>query len=176
MNAEPSPTSTYSPRRGYQSASKLSAVAVLANSDPSGDAFDRAAKAIGLAMVFDSLDGRVARLTGTNTEFGVQFDSLADIVSFGVAPAFLAYAWGIRAAAAANAPEALPVRVTQAQDIGMYWLVTGSVGSGADERVVRARVSPQQAIPRVGDTAWFGVVGPHTCFYRGDELIEEATR
>jgi glycerol transport system ATP-binding protein len=75
-----------------------------------------------------------------------------------------------------NAPEALPVRITQAQDIGMYWLVTGSVGNGADERVVRARVSPQQAIPRVGDTAWFGVVGPHTCFYRGDELIEEATR
>jgi len=76
--------------------------------------------------------------------------------------------------AAPGAPEALPVQVTQAQDIGMYWLVTGSVGSGADKRVVRARVSPQQAIPRVGDTAWFGVVGPHTCFYRGDELIEEA--
>jgi len=76
--------------------------------------------------------------------------------------------------AESNAPEALPVRVTQAQDIGMYWLVTGSVGSGADERVVRARVSPQQAIPRVGDTAWFGVVGAHTCFYRGDELITEA--
>src|SRR6202162_6366216 len=58
--------------------------------------FDHAAKAIGLAILFDSLDGRVARLTGTNTEFGVQFDSLADVVSFGVAPAILAYAWGIR--------------------------------------------------------------------------------
>jgi glycerol transport system ATP-binding protein len=71
-----------------------------------------------------------------------------------------------------NAPEALPVRITQAQDIGMYWLVSGSVGSGADERIVRARIAPQQAIPRVGEVAWFGVVGPHTCFYRGDELIE----
>ena len=58
--------------------------------------FDHAAKAIGLAILFDSLDGRVARMTGTNTEFGVQFDSLADVVSFGIAPAILAYAWGFR--------------------------------------------------------------------------------
>jgi CDP-diacylglycerol--serine O-phosphatidyltransferase len=60
------------------------------------DDFDHAAKAIGLAIVFDSMDGRVARMTGTNTEFGVQFDSLADVVSFGIAPAVLAYAWGVR--------------------------------------------------------------------------------
>ena len=58
--------------------------------------FDHAAIAIGLAVVFDSLDGRVARMTGTGTAFGVQFDSLADVVSFGVAPAVMAYAWGIR--------------------------------------------------------------------------------
>jgi CDP-diacylglycerol--serine O-phosphatidyltransferase len=58
--------------------------------------YDHAAKAIGLAIVFDALDGRVARMTGTNTEFGVQFDSLADVVSFGIAPAILAYAWGYR--------------------------------------------------------------------------------
>jgi CDP-diacylglycerol---serine O-phosphatidyltransferase len=60
------------------------------------DDFDHAAKAIGLAIVFDSMDGRVARMTGTNTEFGVQFDSLADVCSFGIAPAVLAYAWGVR--------------------------------------------------------------------------------
>ncbi len=58
--------------------------------------YDHAAKAIGIAIVFDALDGRVARLTGTNTEFGVQFDSIADVVSFGIAPAILAYAWGYR--------------------------------------------------------------------------------
>ena len=58
--------------------------------------FDHAAKAIGIAILFDALDGRIARMTGTNTEFGVQFDSLADVVSFGVAPAILAYAWGFR--------------------------------------------------------------------------------
>jgi CDP-diacylglycerol---serine O-phosphatidyltransferase len=60
------------------------------------DDFDHAAKAIGFAILFDSLDGRVARMTGTNTEFGVQLDSLADVVSFGIAPALLAYAWGVR--------------------------------------------------------------------------------
>ena len=58
--------------------------------------FDHAAKAIGIAIVFDALDGRIARMTGTNTEFGVQFDSIADVVSFGIAPAILAYAWGYR--------------------------------------------------------------------------------
>jgi CDP-diacylglycerol---serine O-phosphatidyltransferase len=63
--------------------------------------FDHAAKAIGIAILFDSLDGRIARMTGTNTEFGVQFDSLADVVSFGIAPAILAYAWGFRSGFAA---------------------------------------------------------------------------
>ncbi|HKN25336.1 MAG TPA: CDP-diacylglycerol--serine O-phosphatidyltransferase [Candidatus Acidoferrum sp.] len=65
--------------------------------------FDHAAKAIGIAILFDSLDGRIARMTGTNTEFGVQFDSLADVVSFGIAPAILAYAWGYRSMTAGNA-------------------------------------------------------------------------
>ena len=70
--------------------------AVVASLVGGRDDFDHAAKAIGLAILFDSLDGRVARMTGTNTEFGVQFDSLADVVSFGIAPAVMAYAWGVR--------------------------------------------------------------------------------
>src|ERR1700731_3750985 len=70
--------------------------AVLAVLMGTTDDFDHAAKAIGFAILFDSLDGRVARLTGTNTEFGVQFDSLADVVSFGIAPSLLAYSWGVR--------------------------------------------------------------------------------
>ena len=57
---------------------------------------DNAARAIGAAIVFDSLDGRIARITGTNSDFGKQFDSLADVVSFGVAPAFLAFGWGVK--------------------------------------------------------------------------------
>jgi len=70
--------------------------AVVASLAGTKDDFDHAAKAIGFAILFDSLDGRVARMTGTNTEFGVQFDSLADVVSFGIAPAVMAYAWGVR--------------------------------------------------------------------------------
>ena len=59
-----------------------------------GDRFDYAAMAIGWAFVCDMLDGRIARMTKTTTEIGIQLDSLADIVSFGLAPALLAYAWG----------------------------------------------------------------------------------
>jgi CDP-diacylglycerol--serine O-phosphatidyltransferase len=60
-------------------------------------AFDNAAKAIGWAILFDGLDGRIARLTNSTSAFGREFDSLADVITFGVAPAILAYAWGIRA-------------------------------------------------------------------------------
>lgn len=56
--------------------------------------FDGAAIFIGWAFVFDSLDGRIARMTKTTTEIGVQFDSIADVVTFGIAPAVLAYTWG----------------------------------------------------------------------------------
>ena len=56
--------------------------------------FDGAAQFIGWAFIFDALDGRIARMTKTTTEIGVQFDSIADVVTFGIAPAVLAYAWG----------------------------------------------------------------------------------
>ena len=79
--------------------------AILATLEGQPYYFDNAARAVGFAIIFDSLDGRVARAMGTNSEFGKQFDSLADVISFGMAPAFLAYAWGVRAFAAANAPE-----------------------------------------------------------------------
>src|SRR5215216_2342467 len=56
--------------------------------------FDNAAVAIGFALLFDMLDGRIARLTKTTTEIGIQLDSIADVITFGLAPAVLAYAWG----------------------------------------------------------------------------------
>src|SRR5687768_907257 len=56
---------------------------------------ETAAPFIGVAIVLDMLDGRIARMTGTSSEFGLQLDSLADIISFGMAPAVLAYAWGL---------------------------------------------------------------------------------
>ncbi len=56
--------------------------------------FELAARSIGVAILLDGLDGRIARMTGTTSEFGREIDSLADVISFGVAPAVLALAWG----------------------------------------------------------------------------------
>ena len=55
-----------------------------------------AAKAIGAAVVLDGLDGRIARMTNTVSDFGREMDSLADVIAFGIAPAVLAYTWGIQ--------------------------------------------------------------------------------
>jgi len=56
---------------------------------------EKAAPLIGLAIIVDMLDGRVARMTGSTSQFGIEFDSLADVISFGVAPAILAFQWGL---------------------------------------------------------------------------------
>lgn len=58
--------------------------------------FEKATIAIFVAMVLDSLDGRIARMTNTQSEFGAQYDSLSDMVSFGAAPALVAYSWSLR--------------------------------------------------------------------------------
>ena len=58
--------------------------------------YQTAAPFIGFAMVLDMLDGRIARMTGTTSAFGVEFDSIADIISFGIAPAILSLAWGLQ--------------------------------------------------------------------------------
>src|ERR1700730_13636942 len=57
--------------------------------------YETAAPFIGFASVLDMLDGRIARMTGTASDFGVEFDSLADVISFGFAPAILSFAWGL---------------------------------------------------------------------------------
>jgi len=58
--------------------------------------FTIAAKAIGAAWFLDGLDGRIARMTNTASDFGREMDSLADVISFGIAPAVLAFAWGVQ--------------------------------------------------------------------------------
>jgi len=58
--------------------------------------FVTAAPFIGFAVIVDMLDGKIARMTGTTSAFGVEFDSLADIISFGVAPAIMVFAWGLQ--------------------------------------------------------------------------------
>src|ERR671912_1385342 len=57
--------------------------------------FERACIAIFVAAVLDGVDGRVARMTNTQSDFGVQYDSLADLVSFGMAPALVMYHWAL---------------------------------------------------------------------------------
>jgi CDP-diacylglycerol--serine O-phosphatidyltransferase len=59
--------------------------------------YETAAPFIGIAMILDTLDGRIARLTDTSTAFGLEFDSLADVISFGMAPAILTFSWGLTA-------------------------------------------------------------------------------
>ncbi len=59
------------------------------------DKFEQACVAIFIAMILDALDGRVARMTNTSTEFGAEYDSLADMSSFGLAPALVMYEWSL---------------------------------------------------------------------------------
>jgi CDP-diacylglycerol---serine O-phosphatidyltransferase len=79
--------------RGFQ----LVGIGGAANLLAATEYFDYAAMAIGWALLFDTLDGRIARLTKTTTEIGIQLDSIADVVSFGLAPAVLAFVWGFGA-------------------------------------------------------------------------------
>ncbi|HTK26539.1 MAG TPA: CDP-alcohol phosphatidyltransferase family protein [Pyrinomonadaceae bacterium] len=77
----------------------------MSNSQLASGYFDYAAIAIGLAILFDTLDGRVARMTRTATEIGVQFDSLADVLTFGIAPIALVFSWAFGAVFAENSSE-----------------------------------------------------------------------
>ena len=65
--------------------------------DEAARLYDHASLAIGLAVFTDGMDGRIARMTNATSDFGREIDSLADVITFGVAPATLAFAWGIRA-------------------------------------------------------------------------------
>lgn len=127
--------------------STLKAVTQLpATPDLSYLAFDNAAKALGLAIFFDGLDGRIARLTNSTSEFGREFDSLADVITFGVAPAFLAFTWGVR--------QVEQVYGTQlVQHLGQIgWIVTfGFVICGA-ARLARFNI---QSVRLAGDRRYF---------------------
>jgi CDP-diacylglycerol--serine O-phosphatidyltransferase len=80
----------------YSVMESLAGVEALSGNDvfAATEHFDRAAINIAFAWLFDNLDGRIARMTGATSEFGIELDSIADVVSFGLAPAVLAYAWG----------------------------------------------------------------------------------
>src|SRR5438445_5605546 len=83
---------------GYISVIQSFQGAMLASGTGAGPEghFELAAKCIGIAVFLDGLDGRLARMTNTTSDFGRELDSLADVISFGIAPAVLAFAWGIQ--------------------------------------------------------------------------------
>ena len=94
----------------------------------SGEAWhlDFAAKAIGFAVLFDGLDGRIARLTHTASDFGRELDSLADVIAFGVAPALLAWMWGFHLLPLVIAPE-LRLKITELGSIACFaFLMAGA--------------------------------------------------
>ena len=138
--------------------------------------FDNAAKAIGWAILLDMLDGRLARLTQTTSDFGRELDSLADVISFGVAPALLAWIWGFRM---------LPVSAYP--DLRFHLVSLGFVGSFVflitwAARLARfnIQVNPQPSNPGRPGRKYFvgmpipagaGVVAAIVHFAKGDPLF-----
>src|ERR1700685_1546485 len=82
--------------------------------------FDFAAKAIGFAVLFDGLDGRIARMTHTSSDFGRELDSLADVITFGVAPALLAWMWGFHLLPVVKTFPDLHLKITQLGSIACF--------------------------------------------------------
>ncbi len=119
--------------------------------------YDNAAKAIGFAIIFDGLDGKIARLTNTESAFGREFDSLADVITFGVAPAILAWMWGFRILAPLNGSDVL-ARVVQLGAISTFaFLIAGA------SRLARfnIQVNPQPSNPgRPGKKYFVGMPIP----------------
>lgn len=113
--------------------------------------FDIAAIAVFIAMIADTLDGRVARMTNTQTAFGAQYDSLSDMVAFGIAPALIVYSWSL-------------------SHLGkLGWLAAFLYAAGAALRLARFNVQPHdydkryfQGLPSpaaagvLASTVWFG--------------------
>lgn len=101
--------------------------------------FQTAALAVFVAMILDGLDGRVARMTNTQSDFGVQYDSLADVISFGVAPALVLYLWSL-------------------QDMGDRWGMLGAFVFVAAAAIRLARFNMQ--VEQVDKNYFVGLASP----------------
>ncbi|MGC9996419.1 MAG: CDP-alcohol phosphatidyltransferase family protein [Terriglobia bacterium] len=125
-------------------------------------AFDEAARAIGWAILFDGLDGRIARLTNSTSAFGREFDSLADVITFGVAPAILAYSWGIRAINESMGPPLIEHLRQIGWVVTFAYVICGTAGisSACPFPPRRERLPPSCTGRRQlwwsGDTVWAG--------------------
>ncbi len=106
--------------------------------------YDLAAIAIGFAVVCDGLDGRIARLTNSCSEFGMQLDSLADVMSFGLAPAVLSYVWGLKSVAATITDQAKHI-----QQIG--WIICFAYVICGAMRLARFNIQSTQPVQPVAN-------------------------
>ena len=113
---------------GYISILRSIQGAMLEASAGSGGSghFEIAAKAIGAAVFLDGLDGRIARMTNTTSDFGREMDSLADVISFGLAPAVLAFAWGVQFIDSAIPPQLRGQLFSAGYFIAFLFLLCGS--------------------------------------------------
>jgi CDP-diacylglycerol--serine O-phosphatidyltransferase len=139
--------------------------------------FDNAAKAIGFAVLFDGLDGRIARMTNTTSDFGRELDSLADVITFGVAPALLAWMWGFRQLPVVLASTEIVNKLAQAGAIASFlFLVAGA------SRLARFNIAknPQPSNPGRPGKKYFvgmpipagaGVLAAVVHFSGGDPLV-----
>jgi glycerol transport system ATP-binding protein len=117
-------------------------------------------------MNFIAARGTAAGIEVDGRRFAAPNPALAGLGDFklGIRPEYVQIA-------AENGAGAVPGWVTQAQDIGTYWLVTARIGSGAGTSLLRARLGTEQRIPRVGEQVWLAIVGDHTCYYKDEELV-----
>ena len=107
--------------------------------------YDTAALFIGIAMVLDTLDGLVARITKSSTAFGVQLDSLADVVSFGLAPAILAFTWGLSPLHRLGWTAGFLYVTAAAMRLARFNVQTTTTSAAADKRYFVGMPSPAAA-------------------------------
>jgi CDP-diacylglycerol--serine O-phosphatidyltransferase len=98
----------------------------LAGSASAPQHFNYAALAIGFAIPFDAIDGRIARMTNTTSDFGKELDSLADVITFGVAPSVLAFSWGFRSLAVVAGPLAQQRLIQLGAFVCFLFLICGA--------------------------------------------------
>jgi CDP-diacylglycerol---serine O-phosphatidyltransferase len=104
--------------------------------------YQTAAPFIGIAILLDMLDGRIARMTGTASAFGVEFDSLADIISFGMAPAILSFTWGLQPLGRLGWAAGFMFVTAAAMRLARFNIQSGS---GGDKRYFAGMPSPAAA-------------------------------
>jgi CDP-diacylglycerol---serine O-phosphatidyltransferase len=138
--------------------------------------FDFAAKAIGFAVLFDGLDGRIARMTKTSSDFGKELDSLADVITFGVAPALLAFMWGVHLLPPLANPE-FRSKLGQFGAIASFLFLVAGASRLARFNIM---VNPQPSNPGRPDKKYFvgmpipagaGVIAAVVHFTSGDPLV-----